>query len=156
MLERLKELFRHSAVYGLGSIVARILGVLLLPLYTRYLSPSDYGLIETLVALSAVLSALVAQAHDDLRCAGRRLYLHISRSGNPRERARHRAEIDAGHRHHVERRRVMLGHVQAVDAGLVGRGGELQALVEEGRERAIAPLHVIEQSDFHAVSGKDA
>jgi O-antigen/teichoic acid export membrane protein len=62
VLDRLKELFRHSAIYGLGSIVARILGVLLLPLYTRYLTPGDYGLIETLVALSAVLSALVAQA----------------------------------------------------------------------------------------------
>src|SRR5438552_8811865 len=62
MIERLKELLRHSAIYGLGSIVARVLGVLLLPLYTRYLSPSDYGLIETLVALSAVLTALVAQA----------------------------------------------------------------------------------------------
>src|SRR5205823_14346302 len=62
MLERLKELFRHSAIYGLGSIVARILAVLLLPLYTRYLSPTDYGLIETLVALAAVLTALVAQA----------------------------------------------------------------------------------------------
>src|SRR6266704_6365975 len=61
MIERLKELLRHSAVYGLGSIVARIVGVLLLPLYTRYLSPSDYGLIETLIALSAVLTALVAQ-----------------------------------------------------------------------------------------------
>ncbi|MFL6020291.1 MAG: lipopolysaccharide biosynthesis protein [Gaiellaceae bacterium] len=62
MLARLRELFRHSAIYGLGSIVARVLAVLLLPLYTRYLSPSDYGLIETLVALSAVLTALVAQA----------------------------------------------------------------------------------------------
>src|SRR5919206_4464400 len=61
MLDGLKGLFRHSAIYGLGSIVARILGVLLLPLYTRYLSPGDYGLIETLVALSAVLAALVAQ-----------------------------------------------------------------------------------------------
>src|SRR5918911_3322624 len=61
MRERLTELLRHSAVYGLGSIVARILAVLLLPLYTRYLSPHDYGLIETLVALSAVLTALVAQ-----------------------------------------------------------------------------------------------
>ena len=61
MIERLKELLRHSAIYGLGSIVARVLGVLLLPLYTRYLSPSDYGLIETLVALAAVLTALVAQ-----------------------------------------------------------------------------------------------
>src|SRR5438270_768974 len=62
MIERLKELLRHSAIYGLGSIVARVLGVLLLPLYTRYLSPTDYGLIETLVALAAVLTALVAQA----------------------------------------------------------------------------------------------
>ena len=62
MFERLKELVRHSAVYGFGSIVARVLGVLLLPLYTRYLTPRDYGLIETLVALSAVLTALVAQA----------------------------------------------------------------------------------------------
>jgi O-antigen/teichoic acid export membrane protein len=59
---RLRELIRHSAIYGLGSIVARVIGVLLLPLYTRYLTPSDYGLIETLVALSAVLTALVAQA----------------------------------------------------------------------------------------------
>jgi O-antigen/teichoic acid export membrane protein len=62
MFERLKELLRHSAVYGLGGIVARVLGVLLLPLYTRYLTPGDFGLIETLVALSAVLTALVAQA----------------------------------------------------------------------------------------------
>src|SRR5436305_4482732 len=61
MFERIKELLRHSAIYGLGSVVARIVGVLLLPLYTRYLSPGDYGLIETLVALSAVLTALVAQ-----------------------------------------------------------------------------------------------
>jgi O-antigen/teichoic acid export membrane protein len=61
VLARLKELLRHSAIYGLGSIVARVVAVLLLPLYTRYLTPSDYGLIETLVALSAVLTALVAQ-----------------------------------------------------------------------------------------------
>jgi O-antigen/teichoic acid export membrane protein len=61
MFAKILELLRHSAIYGLGSIVARIIGVLLLPLYTRYLSPSDYGLIETLVALSAVLTAVVAQ-----------------------------------------------------------------------------------------------
>src|ERR671933_1829254 len=61
MFSRILELLRHSAIYGLGSIVARVIGVLLLPLYTRYLSPGDYGLIETLVALGAVLTALVAQ-----------------------------------------------------------------------------------------------
>ena len=48
---QLKRLGKHSAIYGLGGLVSRILAVLLLPLYTRYLSPSDYGKIETLVAL---------------------------------------------------------------------------------------------------------
>jgi O-antigen/teichoic acid export membrane protein len=58
--QRLGELARHSAVYGLGPLVARFLAVLLLPVYTRYLSPSDYGLIETLIALWTVLSVLLA------------------------------------------------------------------------------------------------
>ena len=78
MFERLKELLRHSAIYGLGSIVARILGVLLLPLYTRYLSPGDYGLIETLVALSAVLAALVAQG---MKSAFFRFYFDSAEEG---------------------------------------------------------------------------
>jgi O-antigen/teichoic acid export membrane protein len=58
--KRLGELTRHSAVYGFGSLVSRFIAVLLLPLYTRYLSPADYGLIETLIALSAVLTVLLA------------------------------------------------------------------------------------------------
>src|SRR6266542_889459 len=49
------RLARHSAVYGLGGLVSRILAVLLLPLYTKYLTPGDYGRIETLIAASAVL-----------------------------------------------------------------------------------------------------
>src|SRR6266542_4532676 len=49
------RLARHSAIYGLGGLVSRILAVLLLPLYTRYLTPADYGRIETLIAASAVL-----------------------------------------------------------------------------------------------------
>ena len=63
--------------------------------------------------------------------------------------ARDRAEIDARHRHHVERRGVMLGDVQAIEAGLVRRLDEGQPLVEQRGERAFAVLDVIEQSDFH-------
>ena len=40
---RMLELARHSAVYGFGSLVSRFIAVLLLPVYTRYLSPADYG-----------------------------------------------------------------------------------------------------------------
>ena len=57
---RLGELARHSAIYGLGSLVSRFIAVLLLPVYTRYLTPADYGLIETLIALSAILTVLLA------------------------------------------------------------------------------------------------
>lgn len=58
--KRLGELARHSAIYGFGSLVSRFIAVLLLPIYTRYLSPADYGLIETLIALSAILTVLLA------------------------------------------------------------------------------------------------
>src|SRR5712691_3092894 len=55
MFEQLKRLARHSAIYGLGGLVSRILAVLLLPLYTHYLTTADYGKIETLTAASTVL-----------------------------------------------------------------------------------------------------
>jgi O-antigen/teichoic acid export membrane protein len=59
MLGQLKRLARHSAIYGLGGIVSRLLAVLLIPLYTRYLGTGDYGKIETLVAGSVVLGILL-------------------------------------------------------------------------------------------------
>jgi len=52
---QLKRLGKHSVIYGLGGLVSRILAVILLPLYTRYLSPSDYGKVETLIALTTVI-----------------------------------------------------------------------------------------------------
>jgi O-antigen/teichoic acid export membrane protein len=53
------RLARHSAIYGLGGIVSRLLAVFLLPLYTHYLTTSDYGKIETLVAGTAVLTIVL-------------------------------------------------------------------------------------------------
>jgi O-antigen/teichoic acid export membrane protein len=55
VLHQIKRLAKHSAIYGLGGLVSRVIAVLLLPLYTRYLTRADYGSIETLVALMAVL-----------------------------------------------------------------------------------------------------
>jgi O-antigen/teichoic acid export membrane protein len=57
--EQLKRLGKHSVIYGLGGLVSRILAVLLLPLYTRYLSPSDYGKVETLIALTTVIGIVL-------------------------------------------------------------------------------------------------
>jgi O-antigen/teichoic acid export membrane protein len=52
----LKRLGRHSAIYGLGGLVSRILATLLLPLYTHYLPPNAYGRVEIVTAATAVLA----------------------------------------------------------------------------------------------------
>ncbi|MFQ5640960.1 MAG: oligosaccharide flippase family protein [bacterium] len=43
MLSSLKRLAKHSAVYGLGHIVTRLVNFLLLPLYTNQLRVDEYG-----------------------------------------------------------------------------------------------------------------
>src|SRR3954465_568699 len=54
--DQLKRLGRHSAGYGLGGLVSRILATLLLPLYTHYLPPGSYGRVEIVTAATAVLA----------------------------------------------------------------------------------------------------
>jgi len=56
---QLRRLGRHSAIYGIGGLVSRVIGVILLPLYTRYLTPADYGKIETLLALTTVMGLIL-------------------------------------------------------------------------------------------------
>ena len=56
---RLKQLAGQSAIYGLGGIVSRLIAVFLLPVYTRYLDPSDLGAVGVVVALTAVLVTIL-------------------------------------------------------------------------------------------------
>jgi O-antigen/teichoic acid export membrane protein len=56
---QMKRLGRHSAVYGLGGLVSRVLAVFLLPLYTRYLDREDLGAVGLVVALTAVLVTIL-------------------------------------------------------------------------------------------------
>ena len=56
---QLLELSRHSAIYGIGGLMSRFLAVLMLPLYTSYVSTGDYGRIEILMSLMAVVVVLV-------------------------------------------------------------------------------------------------
>jgi O-antigen/teichoic acid export membrane protein len=49
---------RQSVAYTLSSAVGPLTGVFLLPVYTRYLTPGDYGLIALLEVLSLVLTTV--------------------------------------------------------------------------------------------------
>ena len=52
---QLKRLGFQSVVYGLGGILARVVAVFLVPLYTVYLGRVGFGKIETIIALVGVL-----------------------------------------------------------------------------------------------------
>ena len=56
---RLFELSRHTAIYGIGGLTSRFLAVLMLPLYTSYVSVGDYGRIELLMSVMAVAVVLI-------------------------------------------------------------------------------------------------
>jgi O-antigen/teichoic acid export membrane protein len=62
LADQIQRLVKHSAIYSVGGFIQRALAVLLLPIYLRYLSPSDYGTIETLIALSLIIFTLLRAA----------------------------------------------------------------------------------------------
>ena len=43
VLKEIQTAVRHMAVYGIGGILVKALGFFMLPFYTHYLSPGDYG-----------------------------------------------------------------------------------------------------------------
>lgn len=53
----LERLMSSSGLYALGELARRGLAFFLLPLYTHYLDPSEYGVLELLNALSGILFA---------------------------------------------------------------------------------------------------
>jgi len=54
LLASIKELGKHSIIYGSGRMLSRLLGVFLLPIYTRYLTPADYGILSLLLVTGSI------------------------------------------------------------------------------------------------------
>lgn len=55
----LKKLAGQTAIYGLSSVVGRLLNYLLVPLYTRYFLPEEYGVVTELYAYVAFLVVIL-------------------------------------------------------------------------------------------------
>lgn len=58
MLKRIKELLKDVSFYGLSQVLSQAISFLLLPLYTQYLSPSDYGILALLGIITSVFGPL--------------------------------------------------------------------------------------------------
>ncbi|NLB67241.1 MAG: polysaccharide biosynthesis protein [Bacteroidales bacterium] len=59
MANPLKQLAGETAIYGLSTILARIVNFLLVPLYTRVLVQSDYGVVTEFMAYIAILQVVL-------------------------------------------------------------------------------------------------
>ena len=57
--KEIRFLLTHSSVYGLGTVVSRLVAFVLLPLYTRYLTPKDYGVLETIEVSSGIVGIVI-------------------------------------------------------------------------------------------------
>lgn len=58
MIQKIRELTLNLTVYGVGDVAIQLAGFLLLPLYVRVLSPTDYGVITVLLIVEQVLRVL--------------------------------------------------------------------------------------------------
>jgi O-antigen/teichoic acid export membrane protein len=59
MTTHLKKTVKHSAIYAFGTILRRITGLVMLPIYTRYLTPADYGVIELILMAIELVTILI-------------------------------------------------------------------------------------------------
>jgi O-antigen/teichoic acid export membrane protein len=64
MLKSIKTSFKDTIIYGLGNVAVKIVGLVLIPLYTnqKYLSIDDFGIMGVLDISALVLIAVLASA----------------------------------------------------------------------------------------------
>jgi O-antigen/teichoic acid export membrane protein len=74
-------LLRHSAVYGLHTMLSRLVAFFLLPLYTRYLTPTDYGVLELIGTTSSIVGVILGFG---ITHALARFYYDLSDADRPR------------------------------------------------------------------------
>ncbi len=62
--KRIKQLGKDLLIYGLGGVMARSVSFILLPIYTRIFSPSDYGSLETMLMITLSISTILTMGLD--------------------------------------------------------------------------------------------
>ncbi len=64
MFDKLKQLTKDTAIYGVSTIVGRFLGFLLVPLYTNVFTTSDFGVYSNLYIFMAVFNVVLLYGMD--------------------------------------------------------------------------------------------
>jgi O-antigen/teichoic acid export membrane protein len=64
MKEKLKELTKDTAIYGISTMLGRFLNFLLVPFYTNVFLPSEYGVVNILYAYLAIFNIIFIYGMD--------------------------------------------------------------------------------------------
>ena len=64
MLEKIKELTKDTAIYGVSTIIGRFLGFLLVPFYTNVFSTYDFGVYSNIYAYIAFFNIVYIYGMD--------------------------------------------------------------------------------------------
>lgn len=59
MLKDIKNTLKHTAIYSLGNIATKLIGIVLLPLYTKHVTVSEYGILGILEATIFILTQVL-------------------------------------------------------------------------------------------------
>jgi len=60
VLQQVKRVVKDSTIYGLGSVLPKAVAFLLIPVYTQFLSPKDYGLLSLVTTISSMAAVIFA------------------------------------------------------------------------------------------------
>lgn len=60
MFQQLKNLGKHTFIYAIGSAIQTLVSFILVPIYTRFLSPAEYGQLEILNTILLILTMILS------------------------------------------------------------------------------------------------
>lgn len=58
----MSKIIKNTSLYTIGNIVPQAAGFFLLPIYTRYLTPADYGIVSSMQVLNTILAVVFTLA----------------------------------------------------------------------------------------------
>ena len=59
MLKNIKKTLSHSVIYSFGNFATKLIGVILLPLYTKHITVSEYGILGILEITIMILTQVL-------------------------------------------------------------------------------------------------
>lgn len=60
MKSEILSLGKQSVIYGVGIVISKLASIIMLPIYTRYLTPADYGVAELLTTTTDIIGMIAA------------------------------------------------------------------------------------------------